>query len=313
MYRIGIDLGGTNIAVGLVDERHRIVTAAQLPTRAELGPEPLLDDIARCVRQVLRDAGVTAADCGGAGLGAPGTCDGAAGIVRNAHNLHWTELPVCEMLRQRLGMPVYLANDADCAALGEAVAGAAVGRSSALLITLGTGVGGGLVIDGRIHAGFGGRGGEFGHMCIAVDGERCSCGQRGCWEAYASASALIRQAAAAAAAAPASLLNQCAPPDGRAIYAAAAAGDAAARAVTERYAAWVGVGLVNLINALYPEIVLIGGGISGAGEALLTPLRRYVREHFFLADPALVPELGCAALGGDAGIIGAAALVPSAL
>ena len=218
-------------------------------------------------------------------------------------------MPVCELLHQRLGLPVFLANDADCAPLGEVTSGAAKGRHSALLVTLGTGIGAGFVVNGSIWSGYRNRGGEFGHMCICMDGALCSCGERGCWEAYAGAPALIRQAAAAADAHPSSALNHCTPLDGRAIYAAAAAGDAAALAVTEEYARYVGVGLVNLINALSPEIILLGGGIAGAGAALLDPVRAYVRSHSFLRQPTLLPEIQSADLGSDAGIIGAAVLV----
>ena len=310
MYRIGIDLGGTNIAVGIVDGSRRIVGAANAPTNAQAGPERVLDGIVRCVAEALSAAGVGFADCAGAGIGAPGTCDTAHGVVHNAHNLGWDVVPVTEPLRERLGLPVFLGNDADCAALGEVVAGAARGCSSALMITLGTGVGSGYVVDGKILSGFRGLGGEFGHICIAMDGEACTCGQRGCWEAYASATALIRQAKAAAAADPASALNRIEKLGGRTIYAAAAAGDRAAQAVTAKYAEYVGVGLVNFINALFPEVVLLGGGVSGAGDALLEPVRRYVQAHAFVRDAALLPEIRAAALGGDAGVIGAAALVP---
>ena len=313
MYRIGIDLGGTAIAVGIVDEQNRLAGSASTPTRAALGAEQLLDDIAQCVMNGLNFAGILPEECIGIGIGSPGSCDPRSGIVRNAHNLGWENVPVCEMLRQRLQMPVYLANDADCAALGEVVAGAAKGRGSALLITLGTGVGGGYVLNGAICSGHKNLGGEFGHICIAMDGELCSCGQRGCWEAYASATALIRQAAEAAALHPESALNRLSPLDGRAVYAAAAAGDEAALAVTAKYAEYVGVGLVSLVNALYPEIILLGGGVSGAGDALLTPVRSYLAEHFFVSDPALLPELRTAALGSEAGMIGAAALVSASL
>ncbi len=308
MYRIGIDLGGTNIAVGIVDEAQRIVAAHSAPTRAQNGPDALLDDIAGCVLDTLAGGGLALSDCRGAGIGVPGTCDTACGVVRYAHNIGWDGVPVTEELLRRLGVPAFLANDADCAALGEVVTGAAKGCASALLFTLGTGVGGGFVVDGRIWSGHGGLGGEYGHMCIEMDGAACSCGQLGCWEAYASATALIRQAREAAQAHPESALNSV-KLSGRSVYAAAAAGDETARAVTARYAEYVGMGLVNFINALFPEVVLLGGGVSGAGEALLRPVRDYVRAHAFVRDASVLPEVRAAALGGDAGIIGAAALV----
>ena len=310
MYMIGIDLGGTNIAVGVVDETYHISTVHTAPTRAQLGPEALLDDVAACVRAVMEKDGCDPKACVGVGLGAPGSCDRAAGIVRYAPNLDWHGVPAAKMLSERLGgVKVVLGNDADCAALAETVAGAATGSESVLLITLGTGVGGGLINGGRIAFGFRGRGGEFGHMVIDMDGEKCGCGQVGCWEAYASATALVRQAMRAAQAHPESKLNDLLPLDGRKIYEAAAAGDETAKAVTDKYAEYVGVGLVGLINAVAPEIVLLGGGVSGAGEMLLAPVRRYVRMHAFLKEPALLPDIRAAKLGNDAGIIGAAALV----
>lgn len=307
-YRIGVDLGGTNIAAGIVDGVHRIVGSASVPTDSSRGAAGVADDIVRCIALALEKAGASLADCTALGVGSPGSCDMENGVVRNAHNLGWESVPLCALLRERTGLPAFVANDADCAALGEVVAGAARGCSSALLITLGTGVGGGLVIDGRIFSGFRSLGGEFGHMCIAMDGEDCTCGERGCWEAYASATALIRQGREAAAAHPESALARLERLDGRSIYAAAAAGDAAAAAVTARYAAYVGVGLVNLVNALFPEVILLGGGVAGAGEALLAPVRAYAAAHYFVRGAAALPDIRAAALGNDAGIIGAAAL-----
>ena len=309
MYRIGIDFGGSGIRVGVVDETGRMAASASAPTRAELGPEQVLDDMAQCVINGLNFSGIELEECAGIGVGTPGTCDPGTGTVRNLHNLGWDSVPLCEMLRQRLDLPVCLANDADCAALGEAVYGAAKGCESALLITLGTGVGGGFVLGGRLCSGHRGLGGEFGHICIAMDGEACTCGQRGCWEAYASGSALIRQAEAATKLHPASALNT-APLNGKTIYAAAAAGDAAAREVTAKYAEYVGLGLTGLVNALFPQRVLLGGGISGAGEALRAPVEAFVRAHAFVREPELLPEIGIASLGAEAGIFGAAALVP---
>ena len=295
-YRIGVDLGGTNIAVGVVDGAQRIVGRASVPTDPTRGAAGVADDIVRSVALALDAAGAAIGGCTAVGVGSPGNCDMENGVVRNAHNLGWESVPLCALLRERTGLPAFVGNDADCAALGEVVAGAARGCGSALLLTLGTGVGGRTL------------GGEFGHMCIAMDGEACSCGERGCWEAYASATALIRQARAAAAAHPESALARTAELDGRSIYAAAAAGDAAACAVTARYAEYVGVGLVNLMNALFPEVILLGGGVAGAGEALLAPVRAYAAAHFFVRDAALLPPILPAALGNDAGIIGAAAL-----
>ena len=309
MYRIGVDLGGTNVAVGVVNGAHQILCAGATPTEAARGPEGVLDDIARCIRDVLAAGRIHPEECLGVGIGSPGNCDAHSGVVRNAHNLGWNSVPVCQMLTERIGLNAFLANDGDCAALGEVKAGAARGASSALLVTLGTGVGTGLIIDGHIFAGHRSLGGEFGHMKIQLDGEACTCGQRGCWEAYASATALIRQATRAAQAHPESALNAAEKIDGKAVFTALAAGDETARSVVARYAEYVGVGIVNLVNGLFPEAVLIGGGVSGAGEALLGPVREYVQQNLFVGDPALCPPIRAAALGNDAGIIGAAALV----
>ncbi len=308
-YKIGIDLGGTHIAVGIVDDENRIIAAKSIPTMAQNGVAALLDDIADCVKDTVASSGLAIADCAGVGIGVPGICDTKCGVVRYAHNIGWDGVPVSEELKQRLGLPVFFANDADCAALGEVIAGAAKGCDGALMITLGTGVGGGFVVGGHIWSGHHGLGGEFGHMCIQPGGATCSCGRRGCWEAYASATALAHQAQEAAREHPDSLLNRVQPLSGKTIFDAAAAGDAAAKAVTAQYAVYVGVGLVNYINILFPEVVLLGGGMASAGDALLDPVRAYVKAHADGRDAGPLPEIRAAALGSDAGIIGAAALV----
>lgn len=307
-YTIGVDLGGTNIDVGVVAEDWSIISQAHTPTLARRAPEEVLDDIARCVREAVAAAGLAPGDIGALGIGSPGTCDAEKGEVLNAHNLGWFGVPVRGELEKRVGVPVSLGNDADCAALGETVAGAARGCSDVLMVTLGTGIGGGIVAGGRVYAGHRSLGGEVGHMCIAMDGESCTCGQRGCWEAYASATALIRRGEAAAAAQPDSALAAMRPLDGLKIFTAANEGDAAAKAVVDEYIRCLGVGLVNMINVLYPEMVLLGGGISRQGEKLLAPLREYVAGHFFVGLRKVMPRIGLASLGPAAGIIGAAAL-----
>ena len=308
MYRIGIDLGGTNVAAGIINDENALIATASTPTRSADGAEAIVSDMEMCINNMLTMGGIPRAECGGIGIGSPGSCDMKNGVVRKAFNLGWKDVPVCAMLEKKAGLPVRLANDADCAALGEVVAGAARGSSSAMMITLGTGVGGGYVLEGKIRSGFQSLGGEFGHMKIMLDGEQCSCGQKGCWEAYASATALIRQAGRAAEEHPESLLAKAEKLEGKTVFQALAAGDATAKAVVERYAEYVGVGLVNLINSLYPEVVLLGGGIAGAGSALLDPVRNYVLRNFFVGDAELAPQIRKAELGNDAGIIGAAAL-----
>ena len=212
------------------------------------------------------------------------------------------------MLTAHFGLPARLSNDANCAALAETVAGAAVGCRNMVLITLGTGVGGGIIVDGKLVSGMGGAGGEPGHSLLVLDGEPCTCGRRGCWEVYASATALIRQGREAAAAHPTSLLNRYPELTGRDVFDAADAGDEAAQAVLERYYVYVAAGITDLVNILSPEMVLIGGGISRQGERLLRPIRRYVAANCFGGESRPQPIIQAAQLGNEAGIIGAAAL-----
>ena len=308
MYRIGIDLGGTNIAVGVVDGHHRIVAEASLPAGAHRPAEQVVADMCRAVELALDKAGLTPADCASIGVGTPGTCDPERGVVVRAYNLNWFDVPVCAMLTAHFGLPARLSNDANCAALAETVAGAAVGCRNMMLITLGTGVGGGIIVDGRIVSGLGGAGGEPGHSLLVLDGEPCTCGRRGCWEVYASATALIRQGREAAAAHPTSLLNRYPELTGRDVFDAADAGDEAAQAVPERYYVYVAAGITDLVNILSPEMVLIGGGISRQGERLLRPIRRYVAANCFGGESRPQPIIQAAQLGNEAGIIGAAAL-----
>ena len=310
MYRIGIDLGGTNIAVGVVNERHEIIAHTSVPTLARRTPQAVIHDMGDAVQAALDQAGLTAADCASIGVGSPGTCDSERGVVVRAYNLGWHEVPVCAMLAERFGIPARLSNDANCAALAETVAGAAIGCRNMVLITLGTGVGGGIIIDGKIYAGMRSAGAELGHTLLVLDGEPCTCGRRGCWEAYASATALIRQTRRAAADHPESLLAAVPAEriDGRTAFDAAQRGDAAAQAVIDRYCEYVAAGLTDLVNGLAPEMILLGGGISRQGEGLLSPIREYVATHCFGQRQGAIPVIAQAKLGNEAGIIGAAAL-----
>lgn len=309
MIRIGIDLGGTNIAVGAVDDGHAIVSRVSVPTLARRPAAEVVGDMGDAVEAALAQAGLSIGDCRSVGIGSPGTCNSAAGVVERAYNLGWDHVPVCRMLEERFHVPCRLSNDANCAALAEQVAGAAVGHDNVVLITLGTGVGGGIVADGQLLEGVGGTGAEVGHTVLVLDGEDCTCGRKGCWEAYASATALIRQGKRAAAAQPESLLAGYGEGlTGKDVFDAAAAGDAAAQAVVDRYCVYVAAGITDLVNILGPEKVLIGGGISRQGERLLAPIRAYVAANCFGGHDRTPPAIECARLGNEAGIIGAAAL-----
>ena len=309
MYRIGIDLGGTNIAAGVVDESQHIVAEVSVPTGAERSAEAVVADICRAAELAMAKAGITAAHCASIGIGSPGTCDGSRGVVVRAYNLGWFNVPVCDMVTARLGLPCRLSNDANCAALAETVAGAAVGCRNMVLVTLGTGVGVGIVSDGKLLEGVGGTGAEAGHAILVLDGEPCTCGRKGCWEAYASATALIRQGRRAASAHPESPLARCGDAlTAKDVFDAADGGDETAQAVLARYYVYVAAGVTDLVNILGPEMVLIGGGISRQGERLLAPVRDYVAANCFGGHDRLPPVIEAARLGNEAGIIGAAAL-----
>ena len=308
MYRIGIDLGGTNIAVGVVNETYEIVALHSVPTGASRPAAEVIRDMGDAVEAALAKAGVSIAECQSIGVGSPGTCDSEKGVVARAYNLGWFDVPVCAMLQQRFGIPVRLSNDANCAALAETVAGAAIGCENMVLITLGTGVGGGIIIDGKIYAGMRSAGAELGHMLLVLDGEQCTCGRRGCWETYASATALIRQAQQAAADHPESLLARAEEITGLAVFQAADQGDSVAQSVIDRYCVYVAAGFTDLVNSLAPEMILLGGGISRQGERILAPIREYVVGNCFGQKDGAVPVIKAAKLGNEAGIIGAAAL-----
>lgn len=309
MQTIGIDLGGTNIKAALVGDGGRILRQMSCPTALPRPAEAICEDILGLCQELIRqaDGPVT-----GVGLGCPGTVDADAGMVLYANNLGWELFPIGRILRQRLGLPVALANDANAAAYGEAVAGCAQNAQSAVILTLGTGVGGGVILDGRLLTGYTGGAAEPGHIIIQQGGEACTCGCRGCLEAYASATALIRQTQRAMQQNPQSLMHAIAgqgPVTGRTAFDAAAAGDAAAQQVVDTYIQYLAVGVASLINLFFPEVVGLSGGVANQGEALLEPLRRAVEPmvygHAFCQKHTRI--VGCS-LGYQAGLVGAAFL-----
>lgn len=308
MYYLGIDLGGTNIAVGIVDEENKIIARASSKTKLN-SAEDVADAMAETAYEALKNAGITIDDVPWIGVGSPGTINKETGIIEFANNLPFKNTPMEKMLSERMGgKKVLMENDANAAAYGEYMAGALKGADNAIAITLGTGVGGGIIIGGRIYDGMRGAGAELGHTLLVMDGEPCTCGRRGCWEAYSSATALIRQACQAAARHPDSLLARLADVNGKTVFDAADRGDETAQAVVDRYCDYLGAGLVNIVNALAPDVILVGGGISRQGERLLAPVRRYVERNCFGGKDGAVPVIAPAKLGNEAGIIGAAAL-----
>lgn len=311
MYYIGIDLGGTNVAAGIVDGEGRLLSKTSVP--CPRGAEPIADTIAQAARLAAEKAGVEVSQARGVGLASPGSIDPEGGVVLHAYNLELDHAPLADMVTRRLGLPALLENDANAAALGEFVAGAGVGRKSLVAITLGTGVGAGAVLEGKLYTGFNYSAMEAGHTVIRRGGRQCTCGRKGCWEAYASATGLIRSTREAMEANPDSGLWKAAPTldqvNGKTPFDAAQAGDPVAQAVLDEYIEDLGCGLANIINILQPEVLCIGGGICAQGENLLAPLRSVLDREEFTKDSPRRPKLCTARLGNDAGIIGGA-LVP---
>ena len=312
MYRIGIDLGGTNIVAGVVNDNHEIISRAKCKTRLPRPAEEILADMAEMARQAAKEAGLSMEDIEYVGVGCPGTCNGDTGVVEYSNNLRFENVALRDDLSKLTGKPVYIENDANAAALGEAVAGAAKGAQSCVCITLGTGVGSGIIINGKIYGGFNFAGAELGHTVIMVDGEPCTCGRCGCWEAYASATALIRQTRRAMEAHKDSAMWQIAGSldkvDGRTAFDAMRAGDAVGKAVVDQYIAYIATGLINVINIFQPEVMCIGGGICKEGDALLIPLQEHIRRERYSKFSSHQTRLCVATLGNDAGVIGAAFL-----
>ncbi len=318
MVRLGVDLGGTNIAVGIVDENYRILHKDSVPTEATRAPEAIVEDIAMLCHRVVEAAGRTMADVAGIGIAAPGTINSHDGYVEYANNLPFHHFPIVALLRERVGdsIPVFVENDANAAAWGEAVAGAAKGTANSVMITLGTGVGGGIIIDNKVYSGFNGAGGELGHMVIVENGHPCSCGRRGCWEAYSSATALIRMTGDKITACEregrvtvmTDAVRKKGRVTGRTAFDGMRAGDEAATEVVNEYLRYLACGVANMINIFQPEVLSIGGGISGEGQSLLDALVPLVRKECYGGSAAKATEIRIAALGNDAGIVGAALL-----
>lgn len=312
MYRIGIDLGGTNIVAGVVNDAYEIVAVAKCKTRLPRPADEIVMDIARMAKEAVEKAGLTMDEIAYVGIGSPGTCNADTGIVEYSNNLRFENLPLRDMLQGMLGRKVYIENDANAAALGEALAGAAKGAQSCVCITLGTGVGGGIIIDGKIYGGFNFAGAELGHTVIVVDGEMCTCGRQGCWEAYASATGLINQTRRAMVNHPESAMWQVCEDleqvNGRTAFDGMRAGDPVAKEVVDTYIKYVATGLVNVINIFQPEVLCIGGGICKEGDTLLVPLEAQIRRERYSKYSTHQTRLCVATLGNDAGIIGAAFL-----
>lgn len=313
MYYLGIDLGGTNIAAGVVDENYQILASAKRKTKVPCAPEELCEQLAVTALEALENAKITINDIPWIGVGTPGTVNRDTGVVEFANNLYLNNYPLRELLEARLNKKVIAENDANAAAYGEYKAGALRGAENGLAITLGTGIGSGIILNGKIYAGSNYAAGEMGHTVILFNGRHCTCGRNGCWEAYASATGLIAQTKEAMQKTnnhncPIWTLvnNDLNNVSGRTAFDAMRAGDPIGKAVVDEYIAYLGCGLANCINTFQPDILCIGGGICNEGETLLKPLREYISHEAYTINTSKKTVLCKAQLGNDAGIIGAA-------
>ena len=311
MYRLGIDVGGTNIVAGIVDENYKIISTSKRKTNSPRPVDSIISDIAAIAFDAINAVGLKKEDIDAAGIGIPGSIDISNGLVCMANNIGFFNVPIVKILKEKTAMEFYLVNDANAAAYGEFIAGAGVGSKDFIMITLGTGVGGGIIINGKIYSGSNNAGGELGHTVISIDGEMCSCGRQGCWEAYASATALIRQTKQAMKKYPNTVMWKLCKKDINAVngltaFEAMRQGDIVAKDVVDKYIKYIAVGIANNINIFQPEIICIGGGISNEGDNIIVPIKQYVDGENYARNIEKKVQITTAKLGDDAGIIGAA-------
>ena len=318
MYTVGVDLGGTNIAVGICDENLNIVIKGSVPTLAARDPELIVKDMAALVDSLAEKAGIPYSEISYVGIAAPGSVNSDTGVVEYSNNIQMSDFPMCELFKEYSPIKeVYIANDANAAALGEALAGAAKGAGVAVMITLGTGVGGGVIINGKIFAGgvnFSGT--ELGHTVLVAGGRQCTCGRRGCWEAYSSATALAKMTkekmTELSLKGVPSLMHGMEKPDGsvsaRVPFAAMKQGDPYGKEVCDEYIRYLAEGITNMINIFQPHVLCIGGGVCNEKEYLTVPLIEIVERDQYTRTNPNKTRIVTASLGNDAGIIGAASL-----
>ena len=307
-YYIGIDLGGTNIKAGVVNEKFEIIAKASTKTLCPRPAKDICDDMAKVSIEACKLAGISVDDVEWIGVGTPGIADNINGTIPYSNNLDFHDVPVRKYIQAHINKPVYVANDANAAAYGEFVAGAAKGAKNAVCITLGTGVGAGIIVDGKILTGSNLAGAELGHMVIEVDGPQCTCGRKGCFEVYSSATGLVRMTKEALAANPESAMKDEERISARTAFNYMRAGDATAKQVVDDYIKYLAAGITNTINIFQPDILCIGGGVCNEGDPLLVPMKEIVKKEVYTRNSAKNTEIVIAKLGNDAGIIGAAFL-----
>ena len=318
MYTIGVDLGGTNIAIGLCDENLNMIDKGSVPTLADREGELIIRDMANLAAEIIKRNNLTVSDIASVGIATPGAANSKTGVVEYANNLPFLNFPIAEIFKKYLPVEkVLIANDANAAALGEALAGAAKGTKNSVMITLGTGVGGGVIIDGKIFdGGINCAGAELGHIVIVAGGRQCSCGRRGCWEAYSSATGLSNMTKEKMNELKlkgiSSLLFEEADKDGkvsaRTAFNAMKRGDKYGAMIVDEYIKYLAEGITNIINIFQPEVLSIGGGVCNEKEYLTKPLIEIVEREQYTRTNAHKAKIVTAVLGNDAGIIGAAGL-----
>ena len=312
-YYIGIDLGGTNIVAGVVDENYNIVSKASTKTNLPRPEKEIAADMAKVSVEAVKEAGLKMDDIEWVGIGTPGIANSEKGIIEYSCNLGFNNTPMVDYIKEYIDKPVFIENDANAAAYGEYVAGAAKGAKNAVCITLGTGVGGGIIIDGKIYSGSNFAGAEIGHTVIEVDGPQCTCGRKGCFEVFSSATGLIRMTKEAMAKDSESVMHKITAErkgkvTARTSFDAMRMGDKSAKEVVDKYIKYLAAGITNTINIFQPDILCIGGGVCNEGEYLTKPLLEKVWEETYSREGTPQTQILIAKLGNDAGIIGAAVL-----
>lgn len=312
MVAIGIDIGGTSIKGAAITEEGKVLDVFSMPVEKGEKQEVTIAKLIDITNKYLKEHNYDKTNVLGIGIGVPGAIDSKHGICSSSNNLKWEELPIQKLMEDGTGLKVRITNDANAAALGEAKFGAGKDYKDIIMITLGTGVGGGIVIGGKLFEGNEGKGAELGHIVIELNGRQCTCGRKGCFEAYASATALIADTKVAMEKDKNSLMHKIAEKygkvDGRTSFEAAVAGDKTANEVVDQYVYFLSEGLLNYCNIFRPEAIILSGGIANAGDFLFDKVNKYLKEHIY-GFPR-TPEVAVvgSSLGYDSGKVGAAAL-----
>lgn len=312
MY-VGVDIGGTNTKVGIISRLGRVVNSSSFKTNAPVNASELIEQIASTINVLLQKERMTLDDIRGIGIGIPGVVNSDKGIIVRAANLGWTGVDFLALLKQKFSKVVRIDNDANCAAFAESKFGGGKEYENLIFITLGTGIGSGIILNGKLYEGNGCAGGECGHMIIKINGEDCPCGSKGCWERYASASALTRRTAQVANENPKSKLNDVIKKYNNVsavtAFEAARSGDVVAKKLVDEYIDYVNCGLINLTQIFHPQAFIIGGGVSNEGSNFIKPLQQRLNNFIMKNNIFPLVEVKKAILGNEAGMIGAACLV----